>query len=474
MMKKRIVLIQPYPENSTGVGKSSGSFPPLGLLIIHALTPKDIWDVEIIDESRSRFDSNMDMSNISLVGMSVWTNQAPRAYNIASVFRRNGIPVIFGGPHPSIMPEEAMKYGDSLCVGEVESVWATILEDLKRDSLKRIYEGGSPPLDIVPVVKHPIMDSYRWGIVQTARGCPYNCSFCSVTLINGRSMRYRPITDVVEEFKNIKPRIVMVADDNFIGSGRRGKERAIELCRALHELRKKGIRKYWGTQCTQNLGQEDEVLEWMYKAGCRAVLFGLESINKKVIKDINKGINTLGDYAKNVQNTQRHGITVVGSFIFGNDNDEENVFEDTVDFINEVGMGTQNINISCPLPGTKLFTDMRDAGRLRYTNFPEDWEKYNMRYVTLMPKNLTALELYEKRRKAAHKLTGSNLSLLKRFVRTLWFTRSPVAAFFALLWSRSSRCSKAEYEYHINLLRLEAEISRRTEDTNADKAAIAF
>jgi radical SAM superfamily enzyme YgiQ (UPF0313 family) len=472
-MKKRIVLIQPYPENSTGVGRSTGSFPPLGLLIIDALTPKDEWDVEIIDESRSRFDSSMDMSNISLVGISLWTNQAPRAYRIADVFRRKGIPVIFGGPHPSITPEEAMRYGDSVCVGEVEPAWTTILEDLKRGSLKQIYEGGSPSLDIVPVVKHPIMDSYRWGIIQTARGCPYNCSFCSVTLVNGRSMRYRPIKDVVEEFKNIKPRIVMVADDNFIGSGRRGKERAIELCKALYELRKQGIRKYWGTQCTQNLGQEDEVLEWMYKAGCRAVLFGLESINKKVIKDINKGINTLGDYAKNIQNTQRHGITVVGSFIFGNDNDEDNVFEDTVGFINEVGIGTQNINISCPLPGTKLFTDMKAAGRLRYTDFPRDWEKYNMRYVTLKPNNLTALELYEKRREAALELTGSNLFLLKSFIRTLWITRSPVAAFFALLWSYTSRCSKAEYEYHINLLKLEEETSR-TEDLNVDKVVTAF
>ena len=472
-MKKRIILIQPYPENSTGVGRSTGSFPPLGLLIIDALTPRDTWDVEIIDESRSRFDSDMDMSNIFLVGISLWTNQAPRAYNIASVFRRKGIPVILGGPHPSVIPEEAMRYGDSVCVGEVEPVWATILEDLKSDSLKRIYEGGSPPLDIVPVIKHPIMDSYRWGIIQTARGCPYNCSFCSVTIINGRSMRYRPIKDVVEEFKNIKQRIVMVADDNFIGSGRGGKERTIELCKALYEVRKQGIRKYWGTQCTQNLGQEDEVLEWMYKAGCRLVLFGLESINRKVIKDINKGINTLGDYAKNIQNTQRHGITVVGSFIFGNDNDEENVFEDTVGFINEVGIGTQNINISCPLPGTKLFTDMKAAGRLRYTNFPEDWEKYNMRYVTLKPKNLTALELYEKRREVAYKLTGSNLFLLKRFIRTLWITRSPITAFFAYLWSYTSRDSKAEYEYHINLLKREMETSR-TEDINAGKVAIAI
>ena len=462
-VKKRMILIQPYPENSAGVSSTTGSFPPLGLLVLDALTPKDKWDVEIVDESRNRFDVNMDTSNVSLVGISLWTNQAPRAYGIAEVFRRRGIPVILGGPHPSIMPEEAMRYGDSVCVGEAESIWPTILEDFESDSLQRVYEGGVPNLDIVPVIKNPFTDAYRWGIVQTARGCPYNCSFCSVTLINGRSMRYRPIEDVVEEFKNIKPRIVMVADDNFIGSGRRGRERAIELCKALYELRKQGVRKYWGTQCTQNLGQEDEVLKWMYKAGCRTVLFGLESINKKVIKDMNKGINTPGDYAENIRNTQRHGITVVGSFIFGNDGDDENVFKDTLDFINEVGIGTQNVNISCPMPGTKLFSDMKAAGRLRYTNFPEDWEKYNLRYVTLEPKNLTPLELYKKRGEVAYKLTGSNLFLLKRFIRNLWDTRSPVAAVFALLWNRACRDNKDEYEHQINLLKQEEQDSM-TED----------
>jgi len=461
--KKRLLLIQPYPESSRGVGSSTGSFPPLGLLVLDALTPKDKWDVEIIDESRKRFDADMDTSNVSLVGISLWTNQAPRAYSIADFFRKRGITVMLGGPHPSLVPEEAMRYGDSVCAGEAESVWPTMLEDFERGSLQRMYEGSVPDLDIVPVIKNPLIDSYRWGIVQTARGCPYNCSFCSVTLVNGRSMRYRPIADVVEEFKNIKPRIVMVADDNFIGSGRRGRERAIALCKALYELRKQGVRKYWGTQCTQNLGREDEVLKWMHKAGCRAVLFGLESINKKVIKDINKGINNLGDYTENIRNTQRHGITVVGSFIFGNDNDEENVFKDTLDFINEVGIGTQNVNISCPLPGTRLFEDMKAQGRLRYTNFPEDWEKYNMRYVTLKPKHLTPLELYKKRREVAYKLTGSNFLLLKRFLRTLWDTKSPAAAVFALLWNRACRDSKDEYDYQVNLLKQEATEASLTE-----------
>jgi len=163
-MKKRIVLIQPYPENQMGVTKCVGLFPPLGLLTIDALTPKDTWDVEIIDEFRNRFDSKkINMSNTALVGISFWTNQAPRAYEVAGVFRRNGIPVILGGPHPTVMPGEAIKYGDSVCVGEVESVWANILEDLSRNSLKPIYEGGSPPLETVPVIEHPLRDYYGCG-----------------------------------------------------------------------------------------------------------------------------------------------------------------------------------------------------------------------------------------------------------------------------------------------------------------------
>ncbi|MBI4300506.1 MAG: B12-binding domain-containing radical SAM protein [Chloroflexi bacterium] len=474
-MKKRIILIQPKPVNKHLISEATGRLYPLGLLVIDALTPKEEWDVEILDEGVEPFDvRRVNPETLSLAGINSWTNQAARAYEIAGALRQRGVPVILGGPHPSALPDEALRYADSICIGEAEGIWATILADVKNGELKSVYRGGMPTLDRVPILRNPLRDKYPYGSIQTARGCPYDCSFCSVTSTNGAVIRYRPVADVVEEFRNIKQKVVFLVDDNFIGSGRAGRERALELCKALADLRRQGVRKYWGTQATQNLGREDEVLDWMYKAGCRLVLFGLESVNSRVIDDVNKGINTLGDYKMHIRNTQRHGIAVIASFIFGNDADSPTVFEDTVRFIKDVRVATQNLNIVCPLPGTRLFDEVAQSGRLRYTNFPADWAKYNLHEVVLEPRTCSALELYKKRKWAERQLNG-RLNLLKRTLRTLWDTRSVSAAAVALGWNLQSGSREREYQQQIELLEKEMrreasslELSRAPQSQMAD------
>lgn len=214
------------------------------------------------------------------------------------------------------------------------------------------------------------------------------------------------------------------------------------------------MRKWWGTQATQNLGQEDEVFNWMYKAGCRLVLFGLESINSCVIDDIHKPINTLGDYKMHIRNTQRHGIAVIASFIFGNDSDSPTVFEDTVRFIKDSRVATQNLNIACPLPGTRFFNELNQAGRLRYKNFPADWAKYNLNQVVLEPRNCLPLELYRKQKWAEGQLSGKP-TLLRRTLRTLQDTRSLSAALIALGWNLQARSREKDYQYQIELLEKE-------------------
>ncbi|MBI4301268.1 MAG: B12-binding domain-containing radical SAM protein [Chloroflexi bacterium] len=464
-MKKRLVLIQPKPEDKRLITESTGRLYPLGLLIIDALTPKEEWDVQIIDEGKERLNIDaLSVETLSLAGINSWTNQAARAYQIASALRQRGVPVILGGPHPSVLSSEALQYADSVCVGEAEGVWSTILDDVTKGTLKPLYHGGNPSLDNVPILRSSFRDKYGLGSIQTARGCPYDCAFCSVTSLNGGTIRYRPIPDVVEEFRNIKQKAVFVVDDNFIGSGRAGRERALELCKALAVLRKQGVRKYWGTQATQNLGQDNEVLEWMYKAGCRLVLFGLESTNSQVIKDMHKGINTLGNYKAHIQNTQRHGIAVIASFIFGSDEDPPTVFEDTVRFIKEARVATQNLNIACPLPGTRLFEEVARAGRLRYTNFPIDWEKYNLNQLVFDPKNFSPLELYRRRKWAEGQLSGK-ITLFRRTLRTLWDTRSLSAAVIALGWNLQSGSRAKDYQYQIELLEKEMVAELMATDT---------
>lgn len=454
--KKHILLIQPKPLNTNLItGSADGQLYPLGLFIIDALTPEDEWDVKILDEGRERFDiERINAQNITLAGINSWTNQAPRAYDIAASLRQRGVPVILGGAHPSVLPDEALRYADSVCIGEVEGVWKDVLADVKNGGLKKIYKGGNPPLDMVPILRNPMRDKYAYASIQTARGCPNNCSFCSVTTNNGAVIRYRPIADVVEEFRHIKQNKVFVVDDNFIGAGKRGRERAIELCKELAGLRRQGIRKYWGTQATQTLGQEDEVLEWMYKAGCRLVLFGLESINPDVIKDVHKGINNINDFKKNIRNTQRHGIAVIASFVFGTDEDSPTVFEDTVRFVKDSMAAAQNLNIVCPLPGTRLFNDVLPSGRLLYTNWPRDWQEYNLKKVVLDPIIGSPLELYKRRQRAEQELCSTS-ALVKRIAHTLWETRSLSATVAALAWNRQSPTLRKDYEDQTKMMEKE-------------------
>lgn len=466
--KKRLLLIQPMPASKDIITKAAtgGKFYPLGLLTLDALTPKEEWDVEIIDEGKNRFDiKGVNTKTLTLVGINSWTNQAPRAYEIADAFRQKGVPVILGGPHPSTMPKEALGYADSVCIGEAESVWAGILADVQNAGLQQVYKGDMIPLEQVPILSHPLRDKYICGSIQTARGCPYDCNFCSVTATNGAVIRYRPIGDVVEEFRNIKQKFILVADDNFIGSGQAGRKRALDLCKALTDLRRQGIHKIWGTQATQNLGRDDEVLEWMYKAGCRMVLFGLESINRRVIDDIHKSINTVGDYKMHIQNTQRHGIAVIGSFIFGSDSDSPGVFDDTVRFIKDSRVAAQNLNIICPLPGTRLFDEVSQTGRLRYTDFPEDWQRYNLKEVVLEPSNCSPLDLYTKRKQAEYQL-NNKLSLLKRTLHTLWETRSLYAAGMALVWNLGISLRMRDYRHQIKLLEEEMKSTKQYPDTS--------
>ena len=454
-MRKRLLLVQPIPRDMRLVTKSTRRLYPLGILVLDALTPREEWEVRIVDEGRERFDVDaVGTDTLTLAGINSWTSQATRAYEIARNLRARGVPVIMGGPHPSVLPDEALKFSDSVCIGEAESVWSAALQDVANGGLKRIYRGGTPSLDLVPVLRNPLRDEYSYGSIQTSRGCPYDCDFCSVSAINGATIRYRPIPDVLEEFRTIKQKIVFVVDDNFIGSGRSGRERALELCQGLAGLRKEGVRRYWGTQATQNLGRDSELLKWMYRAGCRLVLFGLESVNEGVIRKMHKGVNGAGDYSANIRNTQRHGIGVIGSFMFGNDGDSPSALEDTVRFIKTTRLATQNLNFSSPLPGTRFFDEMASTSRLRYTNFPEDWEKYNLNQLVMEPKSLSSVELYRKRIWAEAQLNG-RINLLRRTMRTLLETRSPSTAVMTLAWNLQSGSREKDYRREIELLRRE-------------------
>ncbi|HPB32712.1 MAG TPA: radical SAM protein, partial [Candidatus Sumerlaeota bacterium] len=246
---------------------------PLSLMVLAGLTPAE-WDVSIVDENLGAPDYPS-MPRPDLVGITAFTSQANRAYEVADHFRRLGVPVVMGGIHATMCLDEVMARVDAVVTGEAEGVWPLVLDDVRHGCLKRLYEGGLAEINNVPPARHDLLSSgYAFGAIQTTRGCPLNCSFCSVTAFNGSQYRQRPIDDVVQEFRMIREKYVLVVDDNLIGTRPEHIARAKELFRALARA---NLKKEWVAQATINFADDEELLTLAVKAGCRGVFIGFES-----------------------------------------------------------------------------------------------------------------------------------------------------------------------------------------------------
>ena len=293
---------------------------PLSLMVLAGLTSAE-WEITIVDENLGAPDYPA-MPRPDLVGITAFTSQAIRAYEVAAYFRRLGVPVIMGGIHATMCLDEVMDRVDSVVTGEAEAVWPQVLEDARHGSLKRRYDGGLATIDDVPLARHDLLArGYAFGAIQTTRGCPLNCTFCSVTAFNGAGYRQRPIPDVVREFQVIREKRVLVVDDNLIGTRTEHIAHAKDLFRAMA---KANLRKEWVGQATINFADDEELLALASKSGCRGVFVGFESPTPEGLRELGKKFNLLKgrDFRASVQRIQRHNILVVGSFIVGLDVDE--------------------------------------------------------------------------------------------------------------------------------------------------------
>jgi len=351
---------------------------PLGLLVLAGLTPPE-WEVTVFDENLGVPDYSS-MARPDLVGITAFTSQANRAYEVAAEFRSMGVPVVMGGIHATLCLDEAVQHVDAVVTGEAEGVWAQVLEDARQGGLKRVYEGGFAEMDQVPAARHELLDGqYAFGTIQTTRGCPLNCDFCSVTAFNGRRYRQRPVADVVREFGLIRERRVLVVDDNLIGAQEDHLERAKDLFRAMIEA---DLGKEWIAQATINIADDEELLALAAKAGCRGVFIGFESCAPEGLREIGKKFNLLKgrDFRASVRRIQRHGILVVGSFIIGLDVDEPGVGKNIARMARRYGVDNINVLFLTPLPGTTLWDRMKAAGRITLDTFPEDWKYYTLTF----------------------------------------------------------------------------------------------
>jgi radical SAM superfamily enzyme YgiQ (UPF0313 family) len=416
---------------------------PLSLAYVAAVTPRH-WTVELLDE---QCDPAVDYGTVDadLVGLTAFTTQAPRAYQIASCFRERGIAVVMGGIHASLVPDEAERYVDALCIGECEGIWPAVIADVEARCLKRRYVGGTAGAPAV-VPDRSIFDKYEYEYVsaQTTRGCPMDCSFCSVTAFNGRLFRMRDVGEVVDEIAGVAERDLILVDDDLNGFSPQAKRRCLELFRALAAA---DLRKQWITQVTINFGDDDELPELARQAGCAGVFIGLESTDTKSLtlirKDGRSQSRGIAYYHENVARIRRHGIGVVGSFILGIDTQNmETIVEDILAFADDSDLDGLNPTILTPLPGTRDYARFDALGRILFKNYPEDWEKYTLAFPVISMPNVTGAGLMRKYIELLQWFRPEHV--IARYRKT-HATVSPAAAWHTFLWNRvwSNYCLRA-------------------------------
>jgi len=352
-------------------------FVRLSLASVAALTPAH-WDIDLIDENVESVDFD---DPVDLVGITVMTPYANRAYDICREYQKRGVPCVLGGPHVTFLPEEGMKHA-TVVVGEAEGAWERLCADFeKTGQIDRLYRADRVVnMADIPVPRRDLFKSECYmttHCVQTTRGCPFDCNYCSVTTFFGRGFRERPVEHVVREIEAMNTKFVAFVDDNIIANPTYAKK----LFKALIPLNIK-----WGSQGSLHLARDPELLDLAQKSGCVAMFIGIESLSQANLKGAHKNFNKANRYEEELKIIHDHGIMINGSFIFGMDHDDEGVFERTVRFAERNHIETATFHILTPFPGTKLFHELEQAGRI----IDYDWSHYNGGHVVYRPQLISA------------------------------------------------------------------------------------
>ena len=369
----RLTLVQPAIGHRVGETYiRSWQMEPLPIATLAGLTPSDI--------TLSFYDDRMEAvaydAPTDAVAIPVETYTARRAYQIASEYRRRGVPVILGGFHPSLMPDEAQRYGDAIVIGEAEGIWAELIDDLRHGTLKARYESTRGELGQIRVDRR-LFRGKRYlpiGLVETGRGCRFPCEFCAIQTFFGRTHRPRPVEDVIAELSALRheKKLFFFVDDNFAGDMKAGKV-------LLPELAKLNLR--WITQLSINAAHDEEFVALLARGGCRGVLIGFESLDAANLRIMKKGFNLMkGGYEAALDNLRRHGIAVYGTFVFGYENDDVDSFDRAVDFALQEDMYIAAFNHLTPFPATPLYDRLKLEGRLKFESW---WLDSSYRYNDL-------------------------------------------------------------------------------------------
>jgi radical SAM superfamily enzyme YgiQ (UPF0313 family) len=354
--------------------------PSLSLVTIASLTPEPHC-VFIEDENLTGINFN---DSPDIVGISVNVDTTYRAFEIANIYRKKGVKVIFGGIHASANPDQMLEHCDAVCIGEAEEIWATIIDDVWKNQLKPKYFKTSTNLDNYPIPNWDFISKENYlyhNVVITSRGCPFKCDFCYNSCDYVKNpYRNRPVKNVIDEIKGLKTKQIMFIDDNFIGNIPWINEFLDEII---------PLKLVWHSAVSTNLVKFPELIKKMAKAGCKSLFIGFESINSKSIDSVNKGQNKIKDYETLIDCLHAHGIMVNSSLVFGFDFDTKDTFAETLKWLIKNKVESMTSHILTPYPGTKLYDKLLEENRIIDFNLSH----YNTSNVVFQPKNMTPEEL---------------------------------------------------------------------------------
>jgi radical SAM superfamily enzyme YgiQ (UPF0313 family) len=430
----RLLLINPSNTHK-GLGNiSATAWPPLNLPYLAAVTP-NYYHIEVLDENIEPFE----FREADIVGITAYSASVYRAYQIAQIYRKKGIPTVMGGIHVSMMPEEAANYCDTVVIGEAESIWPKVLEDFEAGKLQKQYKGTWTNLENLPIPRRDILRNpyYQWGSIQTSRGCPMNCTFCSVTAFNGRRFRRRPLDAVIKELEQIPQKKIMITDDNIIGYG----EEDLKWTHAFFSrILEKGIKKIFFAQSSILLGEDPELIRLASRAGLKIVFIGMESINPKTLKLYKKNINLnrlqQNRYIELINRIRKGGIAFLGAFVLGSDEDSLSSFHHTLNFIISSHMDVLQITKPTPLPGTQLWENLNKKNRIINNNFPIAWDDYRLTKMVFAPLKISIEEVYMGFTYLRN-VYYSFWETIKRTFYTLFDTKSLIATIIAYKFNAS-------------------------------------
>jgi radical SAM superfamily enzyme YgiQ (UPF0313 family) len=382
---KKVLLIFPREKGIKFSNDTFYPFPILGLTLLAALFPKD-YKVEIVNEVAEEVDFEAD---VDLVGITGLTCVIKRVYEIADRFRARGVKVILGGVHPSLLPEEAKEHADAVLIGEAEGILHQLIHDFEAGELKSFYKNRDwSELKGTPFPRRDLLSKHHHSLfktIETTRGCPNRCEFCSVPIINGNHYRLRSLEEVDQELSSIikkEGEYIFLADDNVTAK----KDHALGLFEVFkhHQIK-------WMGFTTIRIAMDEEVLRKAQESGCISLFIGFESLVQESLDGVSKRFVPAEELANLVKTIQAYRIGVQGAFIFGFDEDDPTIFRRTVDFVQKNNIEIPTFSILTPFPGTLLQKRLEGAGRI----FDYNWSHYDMSHVVFRPKRMTVQELQE-------------------------------------------------------------------------------